>query len=50
MLGIGDPVTEQLKLTSAPAAGNTMLDGAMRKVGGAGGTKTQEVKICNVHN
>ena len=48
MLGIGDPVTEQLKLTSTPAAGKTMLNGTMRKVGGAGGTKMQEVKIDDI--
>ena len=41
MLGISDPVTEQLKLTSAPAAGKTMLDVTMKKVGGAGGTKIE---------
>ena len=39
MLGIGDPVTEQLNVTSTPAAGKTMLDGIVRIVGGAGGTK-----------
>ena len=44
MLGIGDPVTEQLKLTSTPAAGKTILDGTMRKVGGPSGTKIQQVK------
>lgn len=41
MLGIGDPVTEQLKVTSTPAAGKIMLDGITRKVGGAGGTKVK---------
>ena len=39
ILGIGDPVTEQLKVTSSPAAGKIMLDGIVRKVGGADGTK-----------
>jgi len=39
MLGIGDPVTEQSKVTSTPAAGRIMLDGTSKKMGGAGGTK-----------
>ena len=41
MLGIGDPVTEQLNVTSTPVAGKTIFDayGITRKMGGDGGTK-----------
>jgi len=39
MLGIGDPVTEQLNVKLTPAAGKLILDGITRKLGGAGGTK-----------
>lgn len=39
MLGIGEPVTEQLKVTITPVVGRIVLDGIFRKVGGAGGTK-----------
>ena len=39
MLGIGEPVTEQINTACPPEAGKTMLDGMARKVGGAGGTK-----------
>ena len=39
MLGIGDPVTEQLNVMSTPVVRTTMLDGIVRKAGGAGGTK-----------
>ena len=39
MLGIGEPVTEQIKIACPPAAGKTMLEGMARKAGEAGGTK-----------
>ena len=39
MLGIGDPVTEQLNVKLSPVAGKMTLDGIARKLGGAGGTK-----------
>lgn len=41
MLGMGDPVTEQLKVTSMPVAGKMILDGDARIVGEAGSTKIQ---------